>query len=110
MLLILVTSKNILLTISPSSTGDLCTTAVAAGTVTSANGAEKGGGSSIWGPDTWKSKRVLQIPVYPNQEELDMVLKTIESFPPLVISREARKLGGAARNGCSREGISASGW
>lgn len=48
--------------------------------------------SSNWAPDSWKSKKALQIPVYPNKEELDSVLKTLGSFPPLIFAGEARKL------------------
>ncbi|TVU37812.1 hypothetical protein EJB05_11149 [Eragrostis curvula] len=35
-----------------------------------------------WAVDSWKSKKALQLPEYPSQEELDAVLKTIETFPP----------------------------
>nr|XP_010919789.2 phospho-2-dehydro-3-deoxyheptonate aldolase 2, chloroplastic [Elaeis guineensis] len=48
--------------------------------------------SSNWAKDSWKSKRALQIPTYPNQEELDTVLRNLETFPPLVFAGEARKL------------------
>jgi 3-deoxy-7-phosphoheptulonate synthase len=34
----------------------------------------------------------LQLPEYPNAEELDAVLKTIETFPPVVFAGEARRL------------------
>jgi 3-deoxy-7-phosphoheptulonate synthase len=45
-----------------------------------------------WTVDSWKSKKALQLPEYPNQEELDSVLKTIETFPPVVFAGEARHL------------------
>lgn len=45
-----------------------------------------------WAIDSWKSKKALQLPEYPNQEELDAVLKTIETFPPIVFAGEARHL------------------
>jgi len=45
-----------------------------------------------WAIDSWKSKKALQLPEYPNQEELDAVLKTIETFPPVVFAGEARHL------------------
>jgi len=45
-----------------------------------------------WAVDSWKSKKALQLPEYPNQEELDTVLKTIETFPPVVFAGEARHL------------------
>ncbi|RWR81002.1 DAHP synthetase [Cinnamomum micranthum f. kanehirae] len=48
--------------------------------------------SSNWAPESWKSRKALQIPVYPNKEELDSVLQTLESFPPLIFAGEARKL------------------
>ncbi|XP_077235139.1 phospho-2-dehydro-3-deoxyheptonate aldolase 2, chloroplastic-like [Tasmannia lanceolata] len=49
-------------------------------------------GSWNWSLDSWKTKKALQIPVYPNKEDLESVLKTLESFPPIVFAGEARKL------------------
>lgn len=34
----------------------------------------------------------LQLPEYPNEEELQAVLRTIETYPPLVFAGEARSL------------------
>ncbi|EHA8592277.1 putative Phospho-2-dehydro-3-deoxyheptonate aldolase 2, chloroplastic [Cocos nucifera] len=48
--------------------------------------------SSNWAKDSWKSKKALQIPTYPNQEELNTVLRNLETYPPLVFAGEARKL------------------
>ncbi|XP_047319677.1 phospho-2-dehydro-3-deoxyheptonate aldolase 1, chloroplastic-like [Impatiens glandulifera] len=45
-----------------------------------------------WGIESWKSKKALQQPEYPNQEELESVLKTIDAFPPIVFAGEARSL------------------
>lgn len=45
-----------------------------------------------WGVSSWKSKKALQLPEYPDESELKSVLKTIESFPPLVFAGEARNL------------------
>lgn len=45
-----------------------------------------------WSLENWKSKKALQLPEYPNQEELESVLRTIESFPPIVFAGEARSL------------------
>ncbi|KAK1288543.1 hypothetical protein QJS10_CPB19g01363 [Acorus calamus] len=39
--------------------------------------------SDKWAVDSWRSKKALQLPEYPNKEELDSVLKTIETFPPI---------------------------
>ncbi|XP_031122613.1 phospho-2-dehydro-3-deoxyheptonate aldolase 1, chloroplastic-like [Ipomoea triloba] len=49
-------------------------------------------GKAKWAVDSWKSKKALQLPEYPDQVELDTVLKTIESFPPIVFAGEARSL------------------
>lgn len=49
-------------------------------------------GSSNWAPESWKSKKALQLPEYPDQNELDSVLRVLESFPPIVFAGEARKL------------------
>lgn len=45
-----------------------------------------------WSVDSWKTKKALQLPEYPNEDELEAVLKTIECFPPLVFAGEARSL------------------
>lgn len=34
----------------------------------------------------------MQIPEYPDKDELESVLKTIEGFPPIVFAGEARRL------------------
>lgn len=38
------------------------------------------------------TKKALQLPEYPDQNELDQVLQTLESFPPIVFAGEARGL------------------
>ncbi|XP_013622429.1 PREDICTED: phospho-2-dehydro-3-deoxyheptonate aldolase 1, chloroplastic [Brassica oleracea var. oleracea] len=45
-----------------------------------------------WTPESWKLKKALQLPDYPDAAELDSVLKTIEAFPPIVFAGEARNL------------------
>lgn len=45
-----------------------------------------------WSVDSWKAKKALQLPEYPNAAKLDEVLKTIERFPPIVFAGEARHL------------------
>lgn len=45
-----------------------------------------------WAVESWKSKKALQLPEYPDQQELESVLKTIEAFPPIVFAGEARSL------------------
>eukprot|EP01018_Ginkgo_biloba_P034803 Gb_21844 [translate_table: standard] len=45
-----------------------------------------------WKPDSWKSKKALQLPLYPDPQELDSVVRQLETFPPLVFAGEARKL------------------
>ncbi|KAH0900609.1 hypothetical protein HID58_040112 [Brassica napus] len=41
-----------------------------------------------WTPESWKLKKALQLPDYPDAA----VLKTIEAFPPIVFAGEARNL------------------
>ncbi|KAK9174809.1 hypothetical protein WN944_026813 [Citrus x changshan-huyou] len=48
--------------------------------------------STKWTPDSWRNKKALQIPDYPNKAELDSVLDTLSSFPPIVFAGESRKL------------------
>jgi 3-deoxy-7-phosphoheptulonate synthase len=45
-----------------------------------------------WAVDGWKAKKALQLPEYPNAAELEAVLKTVEAFPAIVFSGEARRL------------------
>ncbi|KAH0777642.1 hypothetical protein KY290_009053 [Solanum tuberosum] len=45
-----------------------------------------------WSLESWKSKKALQLPEYPNEENLEIVLKILESNPPLVFAGEARSL------------------
>ncbi|XP_028753145.1 phospho-2-dehydro-3-deoxyheptonate aldolase 2, chloroplastic-like [Neltuma alba] len=45
-----------------------------------------------WSLDSWKTKKALQLPEYPDQNELDQVLKTLESYPPVVFAGEMRSL------------------
>ncbi|KAI3845467.1 hypothetical protein MKX03_023402 [Papaver bracteatum] len=45
-----------------------------------------------WSIDSWRLKKALQLPEYPDQNELESVLKTIDSFPPIVFAGEARHL------------------
>jgi 3-deoxy-7-phosphoheptulonate synthase len=42
--------------------------------------------------DSWRTKKALQLPEYPDANDLESVLKTIESFPPIVFAGEARTL------------------
>ncbi|XP_057490285.1 phospho-2-dehydro-3-deoxyheptonate aldolase 1, chloroplastic-like [Actinidia eriantha] len=45
-----------------------------------------------WAVDSWKTKKALQLPEYPDREELESVLRTIDAFPPIVFAGEARSL------------------
>jgi 3-deoxy-7-phosphoheptulonate synthase len=45
-----------------------------------------------WSPNSWRSKPIVQVPDYPNMDELKEVEQTLGSFPPLVFAGEARDL------------------
>jgi len=45
-----------------------------------------------WTLDSWKSKNALQLPQYPDAEELESVVDLLKTFPPLVFAGETRKL------------------
>lgn len=49
-------------------------------------------GSGKWAVDSWKTKKALQLPEYPDQNEFNSVLETLEAFPPIVFAGEARSL------------------
>jgi 3-deoxy-7-phosphoheptulonate synthase len=43
-----------------------------------------------WSPDSWRSRPIDQVPVYPDQNQLDQVEQQLATFPPLVFAGEAR--------------------
>ena len=48
--------------------------------------------AAAWSPDSWRSKAADQQPDWPDQAQLDAVLKHLSTFPPLVFAGEARDL------------------
>src|SRR3954470_1890902 len=48
--------------------------------------------SERWTPDSWRTRRVLQVPDYPDARALADVEKQLATFPPLVFAGEARAL------------------
>ena len=47
---------------------------------------------STWTPQSWRSKPIQQVPVYPDESELIEAERQLASFPPLVFAGEARDL------------------
>ncbi|PCI63093.1 MAG: 3-deoxy-7-phosphoheptulonate synthase class II [Kordiimonadales bacterium] len=47
---------------------------------------------SEWRPDSWKSRKVVQLPDYPDQDALQQVEAELSGYPPLVFAGEARNL------------------
>jgi 3-deoxy-7-phosphoheptulonate synthase len=45
-----------------------------------------------WSPDSWRSKPIEQVPVYPDGKKLAEVEEQLATFPPLVFAGEAREL------------------
>jgi len=45
-----------------------------------------------WTPESWQSKPIRQVPVYPDQDRLKGVMERLRNYPPLVFAGEARKL------------------
>jgi len=48
--------------------------------------------SEQWTPTSWRGKKAIQMPSYPDQAAVDAVEERIGVFPPLVSAGEARKL------------------
>lgn len=48
--------------------------------------------STQWTPSSWRTSDALQQPEWPDPAHLETVLKTIESYPPLVFAGEVRQL------------------
>ena len=45
-----------------------------------------------WSPESWRKKSVVQIPEYPDVQELEAAEEKLRSYPPLVFAGEARRL------------------
>ena len=45
-----------------------------------------------WTPETWRGKKIRQVPDYPDADKLAAVEKTLSNYPPLVFAGEAQKL------------------
>ncbi len=45
-----------------------------------------------WTPDSWKNKRISQLPQYPDAVELEQIVSRLSHYPPLVFAGEARRL------------------
>ena len=45
-----------------------------------------------WSPQGWRSKPIVQVPDYPDAEDLKSVEEQLATFPPLVFAGEAREL------------------
>src|SRR4029079_14400671 len=45
-----------------------------------------------WSPNSWRSRPIEQVPVYPDRTALNDVEKQLATFPPLVFAGEAREL------------------
>ncbi|GAB2217157.1 hypothetical protein Droror1_Dr00000321, partial [Drosera rotundifolia] len=73
------------ITLRPNATGPGPSSASPTATFVSTGPAE-------WAPSSWKAKKALQLPEYPEKAELESVLDTISTFPPIVFAGEARTL------------------
>ena len=47
---------------------------------------------SVWKPDSWRGKPILQVPKYPEQAALEAVEADLRNFPPLVFVKEVLDL------------------
>ena len=45
-----------------------------------------------WSKNSWRSKPILQVPEYDDQDQLEKVESRLASYPPLVFAGEARRL------------------
>ncbi|KAI3751619.1 hypothetical protein L2E82_22710 [Cichorium intybus] len=74
---------------SSSKPASSATAATATATTTTTQETKK---PKQWTIESWRTKKALQLPVYPDQTELESVLQTLNSFPPIVFAGEARNL------------------
>lgn len=73
---------------SPKAPAAAASSAATTASTTKVSGAVPG----KWSIESWKSKKALQLPEYPDPEDLESVLRTLEAFPPIVFAGEARSL------------------
>jgi len=59
--------------------------------------------SSEWSPASWRERTAGQQPVWPDEADLDRVLKQLAALPPLVFAGEARSLTQHLERVCNRE-------
>src|SRR5512132_1708011 len=45
-----------------------------------------------WRPDSWRGRRIVQVPVYADADGLLEAERALRRFPPLVFAGEARRL------------------
>ncbi|MDF2096216.1 class II 3-deoxy-7-phosphoheptulonate synthase [Aquibaculum arenosum] len=48
--------------------------------------------TQTWSPQSWRSKPIRQVPVYPEPQAVEAVRETLSTYPPLVFAGEARNL------------------
>src|ERR1700733_958724 len=48
--------------------------------------------SRPWAPDAWRDCPIRQVPVYPDQAQLEEMERRLRRYPPLVFAGEARRL------------------
>src|SRR5829696_4614929 len=47
---------------------------------------------TVWTPESWRSRPLQQVPVYPDSARLAEIENRLRGYPPLVFAGEARKL------------------
>ena len=48
--------------------------------------------NNIWTKDSWRTKKILQQPIYPDEQYLKKIEKELNSYPPLIFSGEVDSL------------------
>ncbi|MCB1512143.1 MAG: 3-deoxy-7-phosphoheptulonate synthase class II [Hyphomicrobiaceae bacterium] len=61
--------------------------------------------SAQWSPDSWRTKKIVQVPAYPDPNALADVEARLRTFPPLVFAGEARNLKRALGDVCNGDGF-----
>ncbi|WP_029008431.1 class II 3-deoxy-7-phosphoheptulonate synthase [Azospirillum halopraeferens] len=58
-----------------------------------------------WTPESWKTRTVKQMPVYPDRTKVDAVVQRLSTYPPLVFAGEARRLKAALADAAAGNGF-----
>ena len=59
--------------------------------------------TSTWSPESWRSKKALQMPEYPDAKQLEAAVTELKRCPPLIFAGEVRAWTSCTSCSCRRQ-------